>query len=85
MVKTPPISLRIRAAETTARARRLLRSLDEDAQQQRRVRWLAAKGFLAVSKLNSALAQLKPCDRDRWQKDVQRIESTLLKMSKRAW
>jgi hypothetical protein len=57
MVKQPaPISLRIRHAEATYRARKLLRSLDEDDRLQRRVRWQAMKGIVAVRAMNGVAA-----------------------------
>jgi hypothetical protein len=77
MVK--PISVRIHQAAVTARARQLLRKLEAESTARQRFRHFAAKGFLAVSEM-----RVKPTDRDRWQAEVQRIESILLKISQSA-
>lgn len=77
-----PISLRIRAREVAADARRLLRRLDAEAIARNRFKHSAAKAFLAASELRSALEKLTPSDRARWQAEIKRIEATLLKISR---
>jgi hypothetical protein len=85
MVK--PISLRIRSVEATARARQLLRRLDEDDRLQRRVRWLAMKAIVSIREMKSVAApkleSMYATDRDRWQAECKKVESILLKISKR--
>lgn len=80
MVK--PISVQIHQAAVTARARRLLRQLDAEATARQRFKLFATKGFLALSEMRSALEQLPPGDRDQWQGEIKRIETTLLKISR---
>ena len=87
MVRHDPISLRIRAAASTRRARRLLQRLEAEDLQQRRIRWLATKALIAIRELNSVAApKLKSMDwisRDGWQKNYSLIESILEKIKKR--
>jgi len=86
MVKQPaPISLRIRSAEATSRARQILRRLEEDDRLQRRVRWLALKAILSIREMNRvATPRLRSMasNRDRWQVEYKLVETILLKISK---
>jgi hypothetical protein len=79
-----PISLRIRSAEATARARQLLRNLDEKNQLRRNVKWQALKALIAVREMRSNAVELKSADY-RWLAEVKSIETMLLKFSKRVW
>jgi hypothetical protein len=81
MVK--PISLRIRSAEATARARELLRSLDEKDQLRRNVKHQSLKALIVVREMRSNAVKLE-VDR-RWLADIQAIETTLLKIKNRNW
>jgi hypothetical protein len=85
MVK--PISLRIRAHEATARARQLLREFDEKENLQRRVPWQAIKAVVAIREMRAAAAPklrtLSSSDSKRWLAEVESIESTLLRISRR--
>ena len=88
MVKRPaPISLRIRSAEATYRARKILRKLDEDDRLQRRVRWLATKAIVSIREMGTVavpkLRSMYSSDRDRWQAECRLVESILVKISKR--
>jgi hypothetical protein len=78
MVK--PISLRIRAHEATARARQLLRDLDEKDRLRRRVRWLATKALVSVRELSTDAGTLK--SGSGWQSEIKLVESILVKISK---
>ena len=49
MARPSPISLRVRAAESSRRARRLLQRLEAEDLQQRRIRWLATKALIVNS------------------------------------
>ena len=79
----PVISLRIRSSEVTARARELLRSLDEKDQLRRNVKHQSLKALIAVREMRSNAVKLKAADH-RWLADIQSIETILLKISKRA-
>jgi hypothetical protein len=79
-----PISLRIRSAEATARARQLLRNLDEKIQLRRNVKWQALKALISVREMRSNAVELKSADY-RWLAEVKSIETMLLKFSKRVW
>ena len=85
MVK--PISLRIRAHEATARARQLLREIDEKENLQRRVRWQAMKAVVAIREMRAAAAPklrtMSSSDSKRWLAEVESIESKLLRISMR--
>ena len=81
MVKVTPISLRIRNAEVTARARQILRDLDEKDRLRRRVRWLAAKALVSIREMTTDAAKLKSGDR-HWQAEVRVLESILRRISK---
>lgn len=87
MVRHDPISLRIRAAASTRRARRLLQRLEAEDLQQRRIRWLATKALIVIRQLNDvAEPKLKSMDwssRDSWQRNYSFIESILEKIKKR--
>ena len=87
MVRHDPISLRIRAAASNRRARRLLQRLDAEDLQQRRIRWLATKALIVIRQLNDvAEPKLKSMDwssRDAWQRNYSFIESVLEKIKKR--
>ena len=87
MVKPAPISLRIRNAEATYRARKILRRLDEDDRLQRRVRLLAMKAIISIREMSSVAApKLKSIcssSRDRWQAECKRVKSILVKISER--
>lgn len=75
-----PISLRIRASEVTADARRLLRRLDEKDRLQRRIKWMALKALISVGEMRRDAATLKSGDR-RWHAEVKVIESILSRIS----
>lgn len=77
-----PISLRFRHAEVTANARRLLRRLEAEVTARNRFKNRAAAAYLAASELRSAVEELTPSDRARWQDEIRRIESTLLGISR---
>jgi hypothetical protein len=82
MVRRPvPISLRIRANEASAEARRVLRRLDGEADARRRFKHHAARAYLAITEMRGDLERLSFADRDRWQGEMKRIESMLLKIS----
>jgi hypothetical protein len=87
MVRHDPISLRIRAAASTRRARRLLQRLEAEDRQQRRIRWLATKALIVIRQLNDvAEPKLKSMDwssRDSWQRNYSFIETILEKIKKR--
>ena len=87
MVRHDPISLRIRAAASTRRARRLLQRLEAEDLQQRRIRWLATKALIVIRQLNDvAEPKLKSMDwssRDSWQRNYSFIESIQEKIKKR--
>ena len=87
MVRHDPISLRIRAAASTRRARRLLQRLEAEDLQQRRIRWLATKALIVIRQLNDvAEPKLKSMDwssRDSWQRNYSFIETILEKIKKR--
>jgi hypothetical protein len=78
MVK--PISLRIRSADAAARARELLRSLDEKDQLRRNVKHQSLKALIAVREMRSNAVKLE-VDR-RWLAEVQSIETMLQKLGK---
>jgi len=87
MVKQPaPISLRIRSAEATHRAREILSRLEEDNRLQRRVRWMALKAIVSIREMNYVAApklrSMLPSDRERWQAEYKLVESILLKIRK---
>jgi hypothetical protein len=84
VTRPPPISLRIRASEATARACELLRSLDEKDQLRRNVKWQALKALIAVRAMRSAAVKLESADH-RWLADIQAIETTLLKIKNCNW
>jgi hypothetical protein len=91
-----PISLRIRAAESNARARQILRRVDEKERLQRRVKWLAMKAVVSIREMRTDATKLNLLNRragwsppksgpksdDDWQAEVQRVESILLKISR---
>jgi hypothetical protein len=83
MVRPAPISLRIRNAEITARARQLLRRLDEKDLLRRNVKWQGLKALIAVREMRSNAVKLKSAD-DRWLADVKLIETILEKMVNKA-
>jgi hypothetical protein len=80
--RPPPISLRLRSREATARARELLRSLDEKDQLRRNVKHQSLKALIAVREMRSNAVKLD-VDR-RWLAEVQTIEATLQKFGKMA-
>ena len=87
MVRPPPISLRLRHIEVTARARALLRRLDADAGAQREVKRSAAKALVAIYEMTDAadikLKSMPTIDRDRWSAECQILKSTLLRIIRR--
>ena len=83
MVRPPPISLRLRNAEVTARARQLLRTLNEKDLLRRRVKWQALKALIAVREMRSNAVQLESADY-RWLADVKSIETALQKIVDKA-
>jgi hypothetical protein len=82
----PPISLRIRAAEVNARARKILRERDEADLLQRRVRWLSVKAVVALREMRSVAApklkSMMSSERERWLAECKLVETILLKISK---
>jgi hypothetical protein len=81
MVKRPaPISLRIRANEVTARARQLLRELDEKDRLRRRARWMATKALISVREMVSVMSS---ADRARWQAECKQTIAFLEKIQDR--
>jgi hypothetical protein len=80
MVRPAPISLRIRNAEITARARQLLRSLDEKDRLRRCVKFQALKALIAVREMRSNAVKLKSADH-YWLAEVKSIETILQKIS----
>jgi hypothetical protein len=81
MAKQPiPISLRLRSAEASGRARKILRELEERDRLQRRVRWLAVKALVSVREMR--IVAMKSSDRRRWG-EFDQAEAILLKISKR--
>ena len=81
MVRPPPISLRIRNAEVTDRARKLLRRLDAEDLVRRRVKWQAQKALIAIREMRS-LARPKAekmsySERKRWQAEYEQSQSFL--------
>jgi hypothetical protein len=89
MVK--PISLRIRWAESNARARQILRRVDEKERLQRRVKWLAMKAVVSIREMRTEATKLNQLKRRAgwtpksdadWQAEVLRVESILLKISR---
>ena len=83
MVRPPPISLRIRNAEVTARARQLLRRLDEKDLLRRKVKWQGLKALIAIREMRSNAVKLESVDY-RWLADVKSIETTLQKIVDKA-
>jgi len=83
MVRPAPISLRIRSAEATARARQLLRRFDEKDLLRRRVKWQALKALIAVREMRRNAVKLKSAD-DRWLTEVKSIETMLQKIFSKA-
>jgi hypothetical protein len=89
MVKQPaPISLRLRAERSTARAYALLNRLDEEDRAQKKIKWIATKAKVLVKEMKS-VASLKlrsgphADDVDRFEVDCLMLESMLIKISKR--
>jgi hypothetical protein len=86
MVKVTPISLRIRHAEVTARARQILRDLDEKDRLRRRVKWQAMKAVVALREMRSAAAPqlrtMSSSDSKRWLAEVTSMEAKLLRISR---
>jgi hypothetical protein len=82
-----PISRRLRNAEVTARARKLLQRLDADIGAQRRVKHLAAKALAAIFEMDAAadikLRSMSTSDRDRWSADCRSLQSTLTRFVRR--
>jgi hypothetical protein len=74
-----PISLRIRNAEVTARALRLLRRLDEKDRLRRCVKSQALKALIAVREVRSNVMKLESAD-SHWLAEVKSIETTLQKI-----
>jgi hypothetical protein len=85
MVKPPPISLRIRAREITAHARRVLENDNDLA--QRRVRASAARAAAAVCAMkNAAKPKLKSLhynQRASWESTIQLLETILSRIIRR--
>lgn len=85
MVKPSPISLRIRNAEITHRARQVLRRLDEADRLQRRVKWQAQKALIAIHEMDSVAApklrSMPQSDRKRWEAEFQVVEQILKRIS----
>lgn len=78
---TEPISLRIRHRGVNAAARAILRKLDAEANARQQFRHHAAKGFLALSEMCSALEKLSPTDRKQLLPEIKNMEARLLKLS----
>jgi hypothetical protein len=87
MVKPPPISLRIRHSEVTARARQLLRRLDAADLLQKKIKWQATKALAAICEMNSLAApklrSLSDSDRRRWEVERRMIEQVLKRIAQR--
>ena len=82
--RPPPISLRLRHAEVTQRARALLHRLAEDDRLQRRIRWQATKALIATREMAALaanrVAKMSPGERARWQTECKQFESFLKKI-----
>ncbi|MGB7618825.1 MAG: hypothetical protein WBM06_17875 [Pseudolabrys sp.] len=87
MVRPPPISLRIRSAEVTDRARKLLRRLDEADLLQRRVKWQAAKALAIICEMNSLagpkLRSMSQSARKCWDSEYRMIKQVLKRICER--
>jgi hypothetical protein len=83
MVRPAPISLRIRNAEIAARARQLLRRLDEKDLLRRNVKWQGLKALIAIREMRTAAVKLESADH-RWLADVKLIETILQKIVDKA-
>jgi len=77
-----PKSLRLRNAEVTARARKLLTEFDEQARLQRCVKLQALKTIIALRDMRAVATQTRPFSRQS-QEEYQFVESFLLKISRR--
>jgi hypothetical protein len=85
MVRPPPIALRIRSAAAKARARAVLRQLDESDRLQRRVKWQAAKALVSIREMD-AIAQPKlrtllQSDSRRWNVELRMVTQILRRIA----
>jgi hypothetical protein len=82
MTRRPaPISLRIRSAEATRNARKLLDKLEKADLLQRRVKWQASKALVAISEINSfAGSKLQRSGSDS---DLRKVTEILTRISRR--
>ncbi len=87
MVKPPPISLRIRSAEASRRARELLRKLDEEHRLRRRIKWQATRATISIREMVALAApeleKMLPSDRARWRAECERVQSFLERIKAR--
>jgi hypothetical protein len=69
--------------KVNARARKVLRRVDENDRAQRRIRWLAAKALVSVREMSSvAEPKLRSMsDRQRWRAEYQLVETILKRIS----
>jgi len=82
MVKPAPISLRLRAREVNARAYEVLRRLNEQDRQQRRVRFLAMKALVLIQQMQTEVRSMSAADRGRIETNCNLARSTLRRISK---
>jgi hypothetical protein len=82
----PPIALRIRAAASKAKARRVLRQFDEADRLQRRVKWQATKALVSIREMNAVAAPklrtMSQSDSRRWSVELRMAEQILGRISK---
>ena len=87
MKRPAPISLRIRSAAATDRARQILRRLDQAALLQRRVKWQATKALAAVREMDAIAApklrSLFDVYRKRWATEYRIIKQILERIGQR--
>ena len=85
--RLPPISLRLRSAESTRRARELLHRLAEDELRQRRIKWRATKCLIELKAMSAAAAaqveKMLPSERTRWETECKKFASFLEKIKAR--
>jgi hypothetical protein len=87
MVRPPPISLRLRSAEITRSAHRLLRRLDADDLVRRRIRWQAQKALIAIHEMVSLAGpkteKMSYSERKSWQAELNQAQAFLKKIKDR--
>ena len=82
MVRPPPISLRIRAAEVNTRAREVLARLNEADRLRRRVRFLAVKALVSIQEMQTDLRAMSAADRGQFERNCKVAKSMLRRISK---